>query len=70
VPEETVTAYLKDARDKFGEAYTSAAVYFDENGDAGLREYVQSELKRCADQVRRQIHRNVFINPTTEATAQ
>src|SRR4051794_11705448 len=62
VPEETITAYIKDARDKFGEAYTSCAIYYDEHGDDGLTEFVKAELKRCADQVRERIHRNVFFN--------
>jgi hypothetical protein len=70
VPEETVTAYLKDARDKFMEAYSGAAVYYDEHGDDGLREYAQSELKRCADQVRVRIHRNVFLSAKAPGAAQ
>ena len=35
----------------------------------GLNDYVKSELKRCADQVRAQIHRNVFMNPSSEGAA-
>ena len=66
VPEETVTAYLKDARDKFMEAYSGAAVYYDEHGDDGLHDYVQSELKHCANQVRVLIHRNVFLSESKE----
>src|SRR5207253_10401813 len=52
-------------RDKFGEAYTSCAIYYDEHGDSGLRKYVKSELHRCAEQVRERIRRNVFLEQTT-----
>jgi hypothetical protein len=69
VPEETVTAYLKDARDKFMEAYSGAAVYYDEHGDDGLADYTKAELKRCADQVRERIHRNVFLRQPAQGAA-
>ena len=38
-------------------------IYFDENGENGLREYVTAELKRCADAVRESVARNRFLNP-------
>ena len=70
VPAETVTAYLSNARDKFMEAYTSSVEYHEEHGDDGLHDFVQSELKRCADQVRLQISRNVFLKPPAKGAAQ
>jgi arabinosaccharide transport system substrate-binding protein len=61
VPEEIITPYITDARDKFGEAYIDAALYYQQHGEDGLRDYAKADLKRCADQVRVLIHRNVFF---------
>lgn len=61
VPAENVTAYSSNARDKFSEAYTNVSLYYDANGDKGLREYALKELKRTADQVRERIARNPFL---------
>ena len=66
VPEEQSSPYATSASAKFAEAFTNAKLYYEEryatHGDAGLRDYIAAELKRTADQVRRQIKRNVFLS--------
>jgi arabinosaccharide transport system substrate-binding protein len=69
VPSETVNAYISDARDKFGEAYTSAADYYANHGEDGFEPFVRSELKRCANDVRRRIAHNVFLAKPTHVEA-
>ncbi len=69
VPEEQSSPYATAANAKFAEAMTNAKLYYEEQGDKGLREYVASELKRTADQVRRQIQRNVFLSDPQVAEA-
>jgi arabinosaccharide transport system substrate-binding protein len=62
VPSETVSPYITDARDKFSESYSDCTLYYQDHGDDGLREYAKADLKRCADQVRVIINRNVFLS--------
>ncbi|MBC8107165.1 MAG: carbohydrate ABC transporter substrate-binding protein [Anaerolineae bacterium] len=68
VPEEQSSPYATAASAKFAEAFTNAKLYYEARyekyGDAGLRDYIAAELKRTADQVRRQIKRNVFLSDT------
>ncbi|HMB95121.1 MAG TPA: extracellular solute-binding protein, partial [Tepidisphaeraceae bacterium] len=66
VPQETVTAYINNARDKLGEAYSDCALYYQAHGDDGLEAYAKADVKRCADQVRTLIHRNVFLTHSNE----
>ncbi|CAN5454245.1 hypothetical protein BH09PLA1_BH09PLA1_24430 [soil metagenome] len=63
VPEEQSSPYASAANAKFAEALTNGKLYYEgPRGDSGLHEYIASELKRCADQVRVQIRRNVFLS--------
>ena len=68
VPEETITAYIKDARDKFSEAYSSCADYYAKRGEEGFEDFVRSELRRCADDARTRIHRNVFLTADSKGS--
>ncbi|MBT3376175.1 MAG: extracellular solute-binding protein [Lentisphaerae bacterium] len=61
-PPAYVTAYTELARTKIGEAFMNAAIYYDDHGDDGLRDYVENELKRTADYVRRVAGRNAFLS--------
>jgi ABC-type glycerol-3-phosphate transport system substrate-binding protein len=63
VPEEHYTAYTTLANSKLSEAFTNVSLYYRAHGDVGLRDYARAELKRCADQVRVAMHRNVFLYP-------
>lgn len=67
VPRDFDTAYGSQANGKLSEAYTNAADYYDRRGEIGLREFTAAELKRCADQVRRLMARNVFQSPVAAA---
>jgi arabinosaccharide transport system substrate-binding protein len=69
VPEEIITPYISDARDKFGEAYIDSALYYQEYGEKGLREYAKADLKRCAHQVQVLIDRNKFFAHSPVAAA-
>jgi arabinosaccharide transport system substrate-binding protein len=74
VPEEHDTAYNTLANAKLSEAFTNTSLYYKNHGDAGLRDYARSELKRCADRVRLTMARNVFLHAqhpqSPEAAAQ
>lgn len=59
-PVRHVSPFISLADSKLNEAYTNALTYFERNGEAGWREYIRSELRRTADQVRAQIARNRF----------
>jgi arabinosaccharide transport system substrate-binding protein len=61
VPEEHDTAYNTLANAKLSEAFSNTSIYYKQHGEAGLREYARSELKRCADRVRLAMSRNVFL---------
>ena len=65
VPAEFGTAYTPLANGKLAEAFSNAAQFYQTHGDAGLRPYTAGELKRCADQVRRTMRHNVFLNPSS-----
>jgi arabinosaccharide transport system substrate-binding protein len=61
VPQEYDTAYTNMANPKLSEAFGNALIYYSQHGDDGLRAYTASELKRCADLVRKAMARNKFI---------
>jgi arabinosaccharide transport system substrate-binding protein len=63
VPEEHDTAYTALANAKLSEAFTNTSIYYQQHGDAGLRQYARAELKRCADRVRLAMSRNIFLSP-------
>jgi arabinosaccharide transport system substrate-binding protein len=60
-PNEQISPYQTMATGKLSEAFTNASLYHREHGEAGLREYTRSELKRCADRARQVIGRNTFL---------
>jgi arabinosaccharide transport system substrate-binding protein len=62
VPPDYVTPFTPKAEGKRNEAFLNCAAYYRANGNRGLREFVQAELKRAADQVREVANRNVLIN--------
>jgi arabinosaccharide transport system substrate-binding protein len=61
VPEEQTNAYMTQALGKLSEAFTNASLYYQDHGEEGLRDYTRGELKRCADRIREQMDRNVFL---------
>jgi arabinosaccharide transport system substrate-binding protein len=69
VPQEQSSPYATAANAKFAEAFINAKLYYEERGDEGLKEYIRAELKRTAEQVRRQIRRNVFLSDPEVAEA-
>jgi len=66
-PPDYASPYLSLARTKLSEAFLNAVDRFEKHGEDGLREYTISELKRCADYVRRVSERNVFLREEMEA---
>jgi len=60
-PPDYVSAFTILARAKVDEAMANAVVYYKAHGEAGLREYVKKDLRRCADYVRTIIARNRFL---------
>jgi arabinosaccharide transport system substrate-binding protein len=61
VPAEIYTPFSTQASMRLSEAYTNTSVYYDAHGEAGLRDYAASEVKRCAELVRKQMSRNRFL---------
>jgi arabinosaccharide transport system substrate-binding protein len=69
VPKDYDTAYSSQATAKLSEAFSNAAAYFEQHGEEGMRDYTAAELKRCADQVRRLMDRNIFLRETSSGEA-
>jgi len=69
VPQEQSSAYMQMTEGKLVEAFVNCKIFYEQHGDAGLREYAQQELKRCADRVRAVVDRNVFIKQDLEQEA-
>ncbi len=69
-PPDYVTAYSELARTKMREAFLNAAAHYEIHGDKGLREYVDKELGRCADYVRKVARRNVFLADKSQVPAE
>jgi arabinosaccharide transport system substrate-binding protein len=65
VPEEQSNAYMTQALGKLSEAFANASLYYQDHGEDGLRDYTKSELKNCADRIREQMDRNVFLKEET-----
>jgi arabinosaccharide transport system substrate-binding protein len=67
VPAEYVNTYQTKANGKLSEAYLNACIYYKDHpeaDDAALRQFVKDELKRCADNIRQVMARNVFLTDT------
>ena len=69
-PLRHVSPFTSLAESKLGEAFTNSLVYFERNGDRGLREFIRSELDRTARQVREQIARNRFYRAPQQPLTQ
>src|SRR5687768_11606119 len=65
VPAEIYTPFTNQAVSRLSEAFTNTALYYDEHGEQGLREFARAELRRCADLVRVQVGRNRFLQAKT-----
>ena len=61
VPGDPTSTSVASATGKLSEAFQNVSLRYQEQGDSGLEEYAQSELKRCADRVRVVVDRNVFL---------
>lgn len=70
-PAKYLTAFKTLADSKLNEAFVNSLSFYNSNGEKGLKEFVDSELKRTATQVREQIARNQFQKPagTSEGAA-
>lgn len=66
-PPDYVHSYSPQARRKLDEAFSRSRIYYERNGDEGLREYVKKELTRTADYVRELVARNRFLQDKAEA---
>ncbi len=60
-PAKYLTAFQTLADSKLNEAFVNSLSHYNSNGEAGLREFIDAELKRTATQVRQQIDRNQFL---------
>ncbi len=63
-PASYAAPYYRLATSKLGEVFIDAGIYFSENQDAGLREFVAARLARKAEEVRAIAGRNVFLFPS------
>lgn len=75
VPPSPINAYYYDAVMQISRAFTIASNYYAEHGEVGLHDVAEREMKASAEQVRKAMRRNVFLNPPgepirTEALAQ
>jgi arabinosaccharide transport system substrate-binding protein len=60
-PADYVGPYTELAGGKLSEAFLNAAAYYKVNGDTGLREFTEQELKKATAYVRQIQARNVFL---------
>jgi arabinosaccharide transport system substrate-binding protein len=61
VPPLYPSPIYKSAQTKLDEAITRCAIYYDENGDVGLREKVQTELSRAEDYLKTWADRHAVL---------
>lgn len=61
IPQEVVSPYQSQVQGKLSAAFFDAMEYYNLNGDNGLRQYVQNDLKSNADYCRKLMARNVFL---------
>ena len=67
VPDEVSHPYMQQAEGKLWEAFGKVSQHHARHGEQGLRDFAAGELKRCADDVRRMIARNAFLDEPAEA---
>ena len=68
-PPRYVTAYTTQAETQLLNVYYDARDYYVKNGDEGLVERIQKNLKEKADYVRSLVARNVFLTRDAEKAA-
>lgn len=66
-PPAYLTPYSNDALWKLNEVLIHAADYYEKKGEAGLRDFVERDLKRAADAVQRLINFNAFYGGSEDA---
>jgi arabinosaccharide transport system substrate-binding protein len=59
-PAQYTSPFIQVAKDKYGEALVRCIQRYRASGDAGFEQYVRTEVKRSADEVRRLIARNPY----------
>ncbi len=62
-PSSFAAPYYTLGASKLGEAFIDASIYYAKNQDVGLREFVDTELARKAQEVRNVAERNAFLFP-------
>lgn len=70
VPAIPSSPYAMLAGQKLLEAFTRSAQYYEANGEAGLREFIEGELSRAEEQVKRRMAHNVLYNADANANAE
>ena len=60
VPSNYASPYYELARNKLNEVFINAALYYDKNGDDGLKEYIKRELVRVSAYVENRTQHNIF----------
>ena len=60
VPAQYTSPFIETAKSKFGDALTECVQRYASNGDDGFEDYVRQTLRARADEVRKQIARNVY----------
>jgi arabinosaccharide transport system substrate-binding protein len=66
VPDEPAHTYMTSGIVKLSEAFQNVSIRYQQRGDEGLEAYALAELKRCADQMRTRVARNVFLQPQVQ----
>ncbi|MCS7033916.1 MAG: extracellular solute-binding protein [Phycisphaerae bacterium] len=61
VPDEPSHTYMNTAVAKLSEAFQNISLHYRQHGEKGLESFAAKELRRCADRVRIQVNRNVFL---------
>ena len=68
-PPRYVTAYTTQAETQLLNVYYDARDYYVKNGDKGLKERIEKNLKEKAEYVRSLVARNVFLSRDAEKAA-
>ncbi len=68
VPANPSNAYYFEAISKLSTAFTVASEYYAANGEKGLREVTEKQLKQSAEELRKMMKRNVFLNAGSGTT--
>lgn len=69
VPANPSNPYYFTAVSKLSTAFTKASQYYQEHGEEGLRDLTRKQLHQCAEEVRIEINRNVFLRDDVASAA-